>query len=266
MYEDTIHSTSIGGLLNEGETFKQLFNVNQEGGCWWLDILRPSEVEVTAVCKAFGVHPLTREDIATQENREKVELFHNYYFVAFRSFQSSDKTAEDYLEPINVYGVVFRQGVITFSFDQNPHASNVLKRIGKLRDHMQLSADWICYAIIDDIVDTFMPVIGEIESQVDSIEDQVFTARYEDARLVLRAIGESRKKVMSLMRLLGGKYDVIKGFAKRCNENFSVAPHGDVGIYLSDIQDHVVTMRDNLSHSEQLLSRVHNNFLAQNQC
>jgi magnesium transporter len=117
--------------------------------------------------------------------------------------------------------------------------------------------------MIDDIVDTFMPVIGDIEIQVDSIEDQVFTARYEDARLVLRAIGESRKKVMSLMRLLGGKYDVIKGFAKRCNEHFSVAPRGDVGIYLSDIQDHVVTMRDNLSHSEQLLSRVHNNFLAQ---
>jgi len=159
--------------------------------------------------------------------------------------------------------VVFRHGVITFSYSANPHAANVLKRIGRLRDHMQLSADWICYAIIDDIVDNFMPVIGDIEREVDSIEDEVFTARHEDARNILRAIGDSRKKVMSLMRLLGGKYDVIKGFAKRCNDNFGVAPRGEVGIYLSDIQDHVVTMRDNLSHTEQLLSRVHNNFLAQ---
>ena len=68
---------------------------------------------------------------------------------------------------------------------------------------------------------------------------------------------------MSLLRLLGGKADVIKGFAKRCNENYNVAPRGDVGLYLSDIQDHVVTMMSNLGHFEKMLSRSHSNYLAQ---
>lgn len=198
-----------------------------------------------------------------QESREKVELFDNYYFVAFRSFENDDKTSDSYLEPVNVYAVVYRYGLITFQYRPLPHTANVLRRIGKLRDHMHVSADWIAYAMIDDIVDYFMPVIREIETEVDTIEDEVFTARYEDARPILKAIGDARKRVMVLIRLLGGKSDVIKGFAKRCNENYSVAPRGDVGLYLSDIQDHIVTMRDNLNHSEQLLSRTHNNFLAQ---
>ena len=68
---------------------------------------------------------------------------------------------------------------------------------------------------------------------------------------------------MQLLRLLGGKADVIKGFAKRCNESYSVAPRGDVGMYLSDIQDHVVTMMSNLAHFEKMLSRAHSNYLAQ---
>lgn len=68
---------------------------------------------------------------------------------------------------------------------------------------------------------------------------------------------------MTLLRLLGGKADVIKGFAKRCNEQYSVAPRGDVGLYLSDIQDHVVTMMSNLGHFEKMLSRSHSNYLAQ---
>ena len=68
---------------------------------------------------------------------------------------------------------------------------------------------------------------------------------------------------MSLIRLLGGKADVIKGFAKRCNEQYSMAPRGDVGLYLSDVQDHVVTMMSNLSHFEKILSRSHSNYLAQ---
>ena len=95
------------------------------------------------------------------------------------------------------------------------------------------------------------------------IEDQVFVARTEDFSSLLRQIGECRRKVMSLMRLLGGKADVIKGFAKRCNEQYSVTPRGEIGLYLGDIQDHVVTMMSNLGHSEKMLSRSHSNYLAQ---
>lgn len=261
--DDTIHAAELGGLLMPGERFRDLFELSPECGVWWLDMVNPTEEEVFAICKAFGVHPLTREDITTQETREKVELFHYYYFVCFRSFYQMEKTSEDFLEPVNVYAVVFKEGLLTFTFCESPHAANVRKRIGRLRDYVSLSSDWICYALIDDIVDTFAPVIREVEHETDAIEDQVFTARVEDSRVILRAIGDCRKKVMSLLRLLGGKADVIKGFAKRCNENYDVAPRGDVGLYLSDIQDHVVTMMSNLGHFEKMLSRSHSNYLAQ---
>lgn len=68
---------------------------------------------------------------------------------------------------------------------------------------------------------------------------------------------------MSLMRLLGGKADVIKGFAKRCTQQSSVTPRPEIGLYLGDIQDHVVTNMNNLSHFEKMLSRSHSNCLAQ---
>lgn len=261
--DDTIHAAELGGLLMPGENFRDLFALSPGKGAWWLDMTNPTEEEVSVVCKAFGVHPLTREDITTQETREKVELFHHYYFVCFRSFYQMEKTSEDFLEPVNVYAVVFKEGLLTFTFCESPHAANVRKRIGRLRDYVSLSSDWICYALIDDIVDTFAPVIRDIEHETDAIEDQVFTARLDDSRIILRAIGDCRKKVMSLLRLLGGKADVIKGFAKRCNENYNVAPRGDVGLYLSDIQDHVVTMMSNLGHFEKMLSRSHGNYLAQ---
>ncbi|KAJ9642877.1 hypothetical protein H2201_005823 [Coniosporium apollinis] len=262
--DDTIHATELGDLLMPGESFRDLFELDPDGGVWWLDILHPTKEEVDVICKAFGVHPLTAEDIRVQETREKVELFKSYYFVCFRSFYQMDKTSEDYLEPVNVYAVVFREGIITFTFNQNPHMVNVRKRLAKISDyHGSLSSDWLCYALIDDIVDTFAHPIRDIEHQTDAIEDQVFTARAEDSRTILRSIGDCRKKVMSLLRLLGGKADVIKGFAKRCNEQYSVAPRGDVGLYLSDIQDHVVTMMSNLGHFEKMLSRSHSNYLAQ---
>jgi magnesium transporter len=115
----------------------------------------------------------------------------------------------------------------------------------------------------DDIVDSFGPIMRDVEIESEAIEDHVFVARVEDFGTFLPRIGELRKKVMTLMRLLGGKADVIRGFSKRCNEQYSVTPRGDIGLYLGDIQDHIVTMVSNLSHFEKMLSRSHGNYLAQ---
>ncbi|GFF47668.1 CorA family metal ion transporter, putative [Aspergillus lentulus] len=261
--QSTVHAAELGDLVLPGDTFRDLFQLGPEGGVWWLDVLNPTEEEVAALSRAFSIHPLTTEDILTQEAREKVELFKQYYFVCFRTFYQLDKTDERFMEPVNFYMVVFRDGVLSFSFTENPHAANVRKRIGKLRDYVSLSSDWICYAMIDDIVDSFGPVIREIEIESEAIEDLVFIARVDDFESFLPRIGGLRKKVMSLMRLLGGKADVIRGFSKRCNEQYSVTPRGDIGLYLGDIQDHVVTMMSNLAHFEKMLSRSHTNYLAQ---
>jgi magnesium transporter len=57
---------------------------------------------------------------------------------------------------------------------------------------------------------------------------------------------------MTLYRLLGAKADVVKSFAKRCNEvSRAGVPRADIGMYLSDIHDHVVTMSGNLTHYER---------------
>jgi magnesium transporter len=245
---------------------------------WWLDVLSPTDAEMKVLSKTFGIHPLTAEDIMMQEAREKVELFRNYYFVNYRSFEQ-DMNNEDFLEPVNMYVVVFREGVISFHFSMTPHPANVRRRIRQLKDYLILSSDWISYAIIDDITDVFAPLIQNIEDEVDDIDDAILKLHSpmaddksnrggdnekkseagdptsgESGGDMLRRVGDCRKKVMGLYRLLGNKADVIKGFAKRCNEHWEVAPRSEIGLYLGDIQDHIVTMTGNLSHYEKYVS------------
>lgn len=243
---------------------------------FWLDVLSPTDTEMRVISKTFGIHPLTAEDIMMQEAREKVELFRHYYFVNYRTFEQ-DTSSENYLEPVNMYVVVFREGVVSFHFSMTPHAANVRRRIRQLKDYLILSSDWISYAIIDDITDVFAPLIESIEEEVDDIDDQILQlhapskpesdAEKKDHNKkgsdsgetsaggtsggdMLRRVGEGRKKVMGLYRLLGNKADVIKGFAKRCNEYWEIAPRSEIGLYLGDIQDHILTMTSNLGHYE----------------
>lgn len=257
-----LQAPKLGGLLAGDTSFRDLFEVGVDGGVWWLDVQNPTRAELEVISKAFKVHRLTREDIEMQEPREKVELFPQYYFVCFRSF-NMNKRSDDFLDPIHVYIIVSADGVLSFSYTPNPHAKNVRRRINKLGDFVSLGPDYICYAMIDDIVDCFAPIIRDAEQESEDIEDQVFIAREDDLSALLRKIGVCRKRVLNMMRLLGGKADVIKGFAKRCNESYDMTPRGDIGLYLGDIQDHVVTMMSNLGHVEKMLSRSHGNYLAQ---
>ncbi|KAL8784606.1 MAG: hypothetical protein Q9213_003861 [Squamulea squamosa] len=255
---------------------------------FWLDVLSPTDTEMRVISKTFGIHPLTAEDIMMQEAREKVELFRNYYLVNYRTFEQ-DTSSENYLDPVNMYFVVFREGIISFHFSMTPHPANVRRRIRQLKDYLILSSDWISYAIIDDITDVFAPLIQSIEEEVDDIDDQILQlhspskpdpesekGQYnektsnsgepttsESGGDMLRRVGAGRKKVMMVYRLIGNKADVIKGFAKRCTEHWEVAPKNEIGLYLGDIQDHLLTMTSNLGHYETLLSRAHSNYLAQ---
>ncbi|KAI5966092.1 hypothetical protein CANMA_003338 [Candida margitis] len=312
--EETVHAPDIPSLVPNGESIQELFHNGEK--TWWLDCTCPTDAEMKMLAKAFGIHPLTAEDIRMQETREKVELFKSYYFVCFHTFES-DKESEDYLEPINVYIVVFRDGILTFHFSPLTHPANVRRRVRQLRDYVDVTADWLCYAMIDDITDSFAPAIQGIEYEADAIEDAVFTARDTVFSNMLQRIGESRRKVMTLMRLLSGKADVIKMFAKRCQDEAALGyrgaqwgfnqdnvasqsanissphssqeaaeekpgpsssnhyqqwqqkvvknarPRADIALYLGDIQDHIITMFQNLLAYEKIFSRSHSNYLAQ---
>ncbi len=282
--EQKSHSREPSGDANDNAQSQQPKERPKRYGprpTFWLDVLSPTDTEMRVISKTFGIHPLTAEDIMVQEAREKVELFRNYYFVNYRTFEQ-DMNSEDYLEPVNMYVVVFREGVISFHFSMTPHPANVRRRIRQLKDYLILSSDWISYAIIDDITDVFAPLIQSIEEEVDEIDAAILqlhdadkddnskekskskdnekksesgdSAPGESGGDMLRRVGEARKKVMGLYRLLGNKADVIKGFAKRCNQQWEIAPRSEIGLYLGDIQDHILTMTSNLSHYETYIS------------
>lgn len=149
-WESTIHAAEMADLVLPGEDIRALFELprDEADGVWWLNCNNATKEEVQGICKAFGIHPLTIEDIITQEAREKIELFPSYYFACFRSFQVVEEDDGKEFEPLYIYVVVFREGTLSFSFAPNSHATQVRKRITALKDYVALSSDWICYAIM----------------------------------------------------------------------------------------------------------------------
>lgn len=78
-------------------------------------------------------------------------------------------------------------------------------------------------------------------------------------------IDNLRKRITHLIRCLTGKLDVLNGFVKRCQatDKNPVFPGGDFTLYLGDVQDHLVTTLQSLTHFDEIVSRSQSNCLAQ---
>lgn len=92
------------------------------------------------------------------------------------------------------------------------------KRIKQLKEFIRVTPEWINYALIDDITDSFAPLIQHTELEVDSIDDLVLVLSGFEQSDMLRRIGSCRKTVMQLTRLLVPKADVIRSLIKRYDD------------------------------------------------
>ncbi|GLB02718.1 magnesium and cobalt transport protein CorA [Aspergillus tubingensis] len=257
----SIEASSIEDLCSVYKPFDLLLETGAHSGLWWLDITAPAEEDIEALARFFNLHPLTTEDIKTRETREKIELFGHYYFLSLRPPRRFETDTGVRIVSHNLYAVVFRGGVLSFSFDPSLHTSHVRQRIKEHSSHLLLTSDWICYALIDDIVDGFAPFISRVETGVVTVEDSVSITRPDDMGLALQRIFKLRKEVMNIRQPLHDKIDVIRSFARHCD--ISDTSSSQVALYLSDICDHVDTMIANLEQAEQMLSRLQSKYLTQ---
>ncbi|TBU35326.1 hypothetical protein BD309DRAFT_989787 [Dichomitus squalens] len=168
---------------------------------WWLDVSSPSWEDMCEIGKLLGLHPLTLEDILTQDPREKLELFPKlgYYFLSFRAIESrktrerlrnilsADVVSEDdegIVAEVNMYLVVFREGICSFHFaDVEEHVDRVRHRIMLLDESTNASSDWIAHGLLDSIVDSYFPYLDIIDKEVMEMERRVFSAGRPDGLL-----------------------------------------------------------------------------------
>lgn len=122
-------------------------------------------------------------------------MFANYYFVVIRTFEP-DIFSSKHLQPVTFYIVIFKQCVISFEFYPTLHPRNVLSRIDTLTSYgLQVTTDWINYALLDDIIDGFVPILKHIELEVDAIDDLVLIIQETEQFEMLQRIGRTRKQV-----------------------------------------------------------------------
>ncbi len=209
------------------------FLYKTSGRTTWINIDGLRKADVEAICAHFDIHPLVIEDILSINQRPKLDEADNSIFCLLNMLYYNEETYAVEQEQISI--ILAKDVIISFQEDAHRDVFNSLRE--KLRTAnskiRQRPADFLCYVLLDMIVDHYFVVMEKLGDRIEEVEEEV--TRGNNPR-VLANITHLRKELIILKRNFSPVREVVNGFLRSESELLEDR-HTK---YYKDIYDHIV--------------------------
>jgi magnesium transporter len=215
-----------------------------EGGFVWLGLFEPSETEMDQVRRLFGLHELAVEDALSSHQRPKIEIYdQDQRLVVLRTARYDDDAEAVAFGNIAVllaptFVISVRRGVASRLHE----ARQRLEQRPKLLAAGSSSALW---AILDEVVDDYAPVVAGLERDVDEVEGTVFSGSVAPTERIYSLRNEATNFYRAVHPLLG-----VVASVKRTTLARELRP------YLRDVHDHLLLVEEEVAAQRDLLGTV----------
>ncbi|MBX9717852.1 MAG: magnesium and cobalt transport protein CorA [Microbacteriaceae bacterium] len=243
VYVEGVRRSGVAGL---DETYEI---VRATGGVAWIGLYRPTVDELESVAAEFGLHHLAVEDALKGHQRSKLERYGETLFLALRTARYIDETETVEFGELHVF--VGPQFVITVRHAESPDLALVRDRLEADPPLLAKGAEAILYAVLDEVVDEYEPIIDGLENDIDEIEDQLFGESEHD--LVTRRIYDLSSEVIGFQRAVQPLIGII-GALQRGSEKYAVDL--DLSHHLGDVLDHVTRAGERADAFRSLLDKA----------
>lgn len=194
----------------------------------------------------FCFDALTLDDIINDQ-RPKAEEYDDYLFFTLKMLYRINEGKIDYEQISFVLGTNY---LISFQEKEGDMFDAFRDRIrldqGKVR---KMGADYLMYRLIDMIVDNYYTVLDNIGTQLEEIEDCIYTDSAEEAFAKIQAI---KKELIFLRKAV---YPLREALSKVMKGETSFVQEENMR-YFSDVYDHTVHVIDTLETYKDLTSSL----------
>ena len=238
------------------ETYELL---RERSGLAWIGLYRPDPDEIRSVAQEFDLHDLAVEDAVAAHQRPKIERYGDTLFVVLRPARYLDDVEKVEFGELHVF--LGKEFVVTIRHAESPDLGHVRQRLEENPRLLCMGPEAILYAILDQVVDEYAPVVSGLENDIDEIEDQLFN---EDAA-VSRRIYELSGEVIEMQRAAHS----LAGIVRSLQDGFDKY-NVDVELQrsLRDVLDHILRIADRVDAFRALLQSaltVNSTLVAQRQ-
>ncbi len=232
----------------------------QDDAFVWLGLHEPSQDEMAAVAATYGLHELAVEDAVKAEQRAKLEQFGAVHFLVLRTarYIEHDQLTEtsQVVEVGQVLIFIGDRFVITVRHGDASRLAPVRAELESKQMLLEQGPWAVAYAVTDRIVDLYLEVADQIESDLDTLEENVFSREsgspVQQIYQMKRELVEFRRAVVPLQRPL----------LRLTSAQNQVVPE-EVRRYFRDVQDHLTRTVEQVAGYDDLLNSILQARLAQ---
>ena len=228
--EQSLEVKSIGSVADLPET-------TPDGPILWVELDGLRDIQILKdLGDRFGLHPLALEDVLHLGQRPKVEPYENHIFVVAQMVvQDEEGTVSS--EQVSLF---LGKGFL-ISIEEDPETDTFAPIHDRLESGRGLirkqKADYLCYALLDAIVDHHFPILEKVGDALQELDDSVINNPKAEH---VHQLHECKRLLSSLRRYVWPEREITNvllhdesGLIKR-----------DTKVYIRDCYDHTIQVMD----------------------
>jgi magnesium transporter len=225
--------------------------VVQHGPLRWINIERPGPVDQAWLEEHFDFHPLDYEDVASHNQRPKIDEYPDYLFIVL-NFPVFDKTVgrlnageldifigPDYL--ITLPNTPLKP--VEYLFERCRSSEEARESL------FSKGSGYLLYKIVDDCFDYCFPMLRKMGNKLDRIEEDIFAGRSDE---VVRDISNAKQEIINFRKIIRPQRTVL-GDLERNKQRYLAE---DLDIYFDDIRDASERIWDMLENYKEVIDAL----------
>ena len=196
----------------------------------WIGMADPGPEEMELVRSQFGLHPLAVEDALNPNQMPKVEVYGQQLFIVARTAAIEEGENIAYGQTAIFLGKDF---IVSVRFGSTRAHNALRQRLELNAERLAEGPDYVAHAILDFIVDGYQPIMEQLETSVQVMEERAIDVFPEQS--TIRRIFRQRRQLRRFRRIIGPMEEVCERLAT--TELPVIDPSARV--WFRDVLDHI---------------------------
>ena len=216
----------------------------EPGSFAWIGLVEPTEAEFDAVRREFDLHELAIEDAIEAHQRPKLERYGDSVFVVLKTARYVDRA----ISTGEVQAFLGERFIITVRHG-GTELHHVRLELEQRPELLRFGPGAVLYAVLDRVVDDYLPVIQAVDADIREVEAEVFS----------ETRGNLAERIYGLKREVLLLHDVVTPLGEPLEqvEEMEFAVINDpLKPYFRDVADHVQRYTREIESYRELLTNV----------
>ena len=225
-----------------------------EGKRFWIELDERCELGTAFMADTLKIHPLAIEDVWNDVGLPKVEDFEDYIYVVIHGIREDDRKSNDVpIELAELDLVIGKTWLLTHAHDERACAiTPVQTEIERNSRLLKRGPAWVAHAIMDRMVDEYMPLIDRFDDQIEAIETQILAGTAKSDRQVIPRIIRIKRSLQMLRRTTIYQREILLRLSRA---EFDEIPPELVPFY-RDVYDHFARVTELVDSYRELVTSL----------